>query len=143
MLNCENCALTQHHCCKASISYTVMEVIHLSDQATKLGIDIKVLPSQERDNYFNIVRRDKKPSLLNDENCVFLKDGRCSIYDERPSICKVYGTEKVKCWFNDLDHDTEPSVIFDMDKDDITELTQKTMITNEESVLALFKSLME
>jgi hypothetical protein len=29
--------------------------------------------------------------------CSFLKDGRCSIYEDRPLICRIYGTCNIGC----------------------------------------------
>lgn len=142
MLNCETCAKTQHHCCKASISYNIMEVLHLSEKADELGIEIKVLPSKEKPNYFNIIKRGKPIKNLNDENCVFLNDGKCKIYEDRPSICKVYGTELVNCWFNDFDHDTPIDKIFDMNEEDVKKLTVKAMDNNEKKVISFFNKKM-
>jgi len=143
MLNCEICALTQYHCCKASVPYNVTEAIHLANKAEELGINIRILPSKEKKNYFNIVRKDKLFKTLDDENCIFLKNGRCIIYEDRPAICRVYGTEKVKCWFYDLDYDTPADVIFDMDKDDVSHLTKKITKENETSIIEFFKDKMK
>lgn len=143
MLNCEICALTQHHCCKASVPYNVTEAIHLSNKAEELNIDIRILPSKEKKNYFNIVRKDKLFKSLDDENCIFLKNGRCLIYEERPGICRVYGTEKVKCWFYDFDYDTSPDQLFDMSKEDVSKLTKKITESNEASVIEFFKEKMK
>lgn len=143
MLNCEVCSQTQHHCCKASISFNVMEVIDLVEKATKLGIDVKIRPSKEKPNYFNLVKKDKPIRSINDENCIFLKSGRCSIYDERPSICRVYGSELVKCWFHNLDYDTPASQLFEMTDDKIKELTLETVENNEKSVIIFFQNKMK
>ena len=143
MLNCELCALTQHHCCKASISFTVMEIIDLVAKAENLGIAVKVRPAKEKPNYFNLIAKDKIVKSLNDENCVFLKNGRCSIYEERPSICRVYGTELVKCWFHHLDYDTPASDIFDMTDETIKALTDKVVKANEVSVVEFFQKRMK
>lgn len=31
------------------------------------------------------------PEVLNEENCIFLKDHRCLIYESRPVICRTHG----------------------------------------------------
>lgn len=142
MLNCATCTLSQHHCCKASISYNIMEVMDLVEKAKKINIDVKVLPSREKPNYFNIVKRGRPVRLINDENCVFLKEGKCQIYDERPSICRVYGTDIVKCWFNNLPFDTPVEELFDMSKERITILTQEVIASNEQEVIQFFNNAM-
>ena len=143
MLNCATCAQTQHHCCKASISFTIMEVIDLVEKAEKRDIDVKVLPSKDKPNYFNIVKKGKVFKSLNDENCIFLKDARCTIYEERPSICRVYGSEMVKCWFHNLDYDTPALTLFEMDEKTIKDLTDDVVKSNETSVIQFFQKKMK
>ncbi len=143
MLNCATCAQTQHHCCKASISFTIMEVIDLVEKAEKKGIAVKVLPSKDKPNYFNIVKKGKVFKSLNDENCIFLKDARCTIYEERPSICRVYGSEMVKCWFHNLDYDTPALTLFEMDEKTIKGLTDDVVKSNEASVIQFFQKKMK
>lgn len=143
MLNCATCTQTQHHCCKASISFTIMEVIDLVEKAEREGIDVKILPSKDKPNYFNIIKKGKVFKSLNDENCIFLKDARCTIYAERPSICRVYGTELVKCWFHNLDYDTPASNLFGMDEKTIKELTDIVVKSNEQTVIEFFQKKMK
>ena len=143
MLNCALCVNTQYHCCKASISYNIMDTIILINKATSLNIDIKIYPSKDKANYFNITKKGKPFKSLNDENCIFLKNGKCLIYDERPNICRVYGTDQVKCWFNDYDYDTPADVIFNLSKEKIELLTTSAIEMNEKSVIELFKNKMK
>lgn len=120
-----------------------MEIIDLMAKAEKLNLKVKIKPSKEKPNYFNIIRSDKPIRSLNEENCVFLKSGRCSIYEERPSICRVYGTELVKCWFHNLDYDTPASTLFDMDEKAIKELTDTVVKSNEQTVIEFFQRKMK
>ena len=143
MLDCKVCSLTQHHCCKASIAFNVMEVLCLSQKADELGIKIKILSSKEKPNYFNIIKKGKPIKSLNDENCIFLINGLCSIYEERPAICRIYGTETVKCWFHDLAFNTPANEIFDMTEEEIQKLTSSIISENEKTVLKLFKEKMK
>jgi len=143
MLNCETCTQTQHHCCKASIALNVMDVIVLINKAKSLNIDIKVLPSKDKPDYFNIIKKGKPFKSLNDENCAFLNNGACIIYNDRPNICKVYGTEQVKCWFHEIDYDTSSDKIFNISTNEINLLTQTIMQLNESSVIKIFKEKMK
>lgn len=143
MLNCEICALTQHHCCKASIAFNVMDTLHLIHQAEALNIDIKLLPSTEKKDHFNIIKRGKLFKSLDSENCVFLKEGRCLIYQERPSICRIYGTDSVKCWFFDFNENTPIDKIFALTQQEIEALTRRAISFNEEVVVEIFKDKMK
>jgi Fe-S-cluster containining protein len=116
-----------------------MEILHLIEKAGEQGLNIKVLPSKEKPNYFNIVERGKTFTDINDENCVFLKDGLCSIYDERPSVCRMYGTDLVKCWFDEYPPETPAKEIMDLSKEDIEKLMEKVQSLNEQSVIKLFQ----
>lgn len=41
--------------------------------------------------------------ITKDGSCVFLDNNKCSIYDNRPMICKLYGTiEKLQCPYIDI-----------------------------------------
>lgn len=42
----------------------------------------------------------KQPSVDNDLNCGYLSESKCSVYDHRPAICRLFGsTEKLTCPF--------------------------------------------
>ena len=41
--------------------------------------------------------------ITKDGSCAFLNNNKCSIYDNRPMICKLYGTiEKLQCPYVDI-----------------------------------------
>jgi Fe-S-cluster containining protein len=40
----------------------------------------------------------KPPSMNDDAVCDYLSEGKCSVYDQRPAICRLFGsTEKLMC----------------------------------------------
>lgn len=40
----------------------------------------------------------KEPFFTEEGSCGYLVDGRCSVYNDRPTICRLYGvTEKLPC----------------------------------------------
>jgi Fe-S-cluster containining protein len=40
----------------------------------------------------------RSPFLTDDADCGYLSEGKCSVYDQRPAICRLYGaTEKMPC----------------------------------------------
>ena len=45
-----------------------------------------------------------KPGIdINREPCVFVdENGKCEIYEDRPSICRCYGTQDMKCRYQNV-----------------------------------------
>ena len=42
----------------------------------------------------------KPPFLTDDATCGYLSEGKCSVYEQRPAICRLYGsTQKLACQF--------------------------------------------
>lgn len=40
----------------------------------------------------------EQPTLNDDAQCGYLSEGKCSVYDVRPAICRLFGsTEKLPC----------------------------------------------
>ncbi len=139
MLNCETCVQTQHHCCKASIAFNIMEVIDLMDKAEKLGIDVKIKKSPDKQDAFNLIKvGSRNVRSLNELNCVFLSKGKCQIYNERPGICRVYGSEMIKCWFNKFDYDTPIDKIFKLTDEDVETLTNHILEENQKTAIEFF-----
>ena len=47
-----------------------------------------------------VKKTGKKPALRHDGSCIFLIDGKCSIYPIRPLICRLFGavdSDKLRC----------------------------------------------
>jgi Fe-S-cluster containining protein len=56
-----------------------------TDNCTVLGMS--------EGEYQNMTRTGgKEPAINPDLSCNYLENGRCSIYNERPAICRIYGT---------------------------------------------------
>jgi len=77
-------------CCYQAVTVTIEEAKHLA-RHLKPG-DIEQLQAQK--NFSDWEPFDER------SRCVFLRDGKCSIYKDRPLSCRlVYGTEPDKCGY--------------------------------------------
>lgn len=73
-----------------NVPITVVETLYLIERhkAEVVLARHQHLPEQEdtaEDGFFTF------PTLGLNEPCQFLKEGRCSIYEERPLVCRAYG----------------------------------------------------
>jgi Fe-S-cluster containining protein len=42
----------------------------------------------------------EKPHIVNGDRCNYLKEGRCSVYEDRPSCCRLYGVvDEMRCQY--------------------------------------------
>ncbi len=62
----------------------------------KRKIKKKIIDTMKYENHIVLITKDG--------SCAFLNNNECSIYDNRPIICKLYGTiEKLPCPYVDMD----------------------------------------
>lgn len=59
------------------------------------------------------------------KSCIFLEDGRCSVYEERPHICRMYGVCNTCELINNKGHDIQEAA----------ELIQTSIINGERAIL--------
>lgn len=110
ILPCAECTQTNNHCCKADIPYTLVDALHIkwliTDKykiANREDIVIGNHPAvnlQDKDLYFVFNSKDITTGSTVDirtHNCPAMVDGKCGIYDDRPNICRQYGTEFMRC----------------------------------------------
>ena len=83
---CKGCG----YCCSCEPGYVFLSKDDMNRMASGLGLDVKTFT----DTYCRIVDMGlfKMVSLLEKENndCIFLKDGKCRVYDCRPVQCSTY-----------------------------------------------------
>ena len=97
---CEECTKTNNHCCVASVPYGISEALFYSNLADKLGIESLVYPHPAVNvGLFALVNSSMLDKDISQETCIFFKDGKCSIYDERPPLCRAYGSDYMVCRF--------------------------------------------
>ena len=99
-LNCDICVKTDNHCCKADIPLDIPIALALVEISGLTNLAITETPKFPG----SVVIVDKNwftdPSVQVDiqtKTCVFLKEGKCSVYDHRPDICRWYGTKQIRC----------------------------------------------
>lgn len=115
MLNCEICTKTNNHCCKADIPLEIPIALALIDISGRTDLSVIEHPRfKERGLIVNNDWQFKEVNI-NEENCNFFIDSKCSIYEHRPDICRLYGTKQIRCRWEYI----EPEKIYKATKDDI------------------------
>ena len=100
-LPCGECTKTYNHCCIADIPYSVTDAIYYKYKAMEMNIECIVTPHPNTEGYFVLVNESMRGQDIQKRNCIFLYGGKCSIYEDRPSICRAYGTECMPCRLED------------------------------------------
>lgn len=101
--NCEMCLKSEVHCCKADVPYDVFEALFMLENLKgKRDVSKLTLANHPKaEGKFVIIDTDimdtSKPIAIQEFNCVCLHEGKCLIYENRPSICRMYGTSFMKC----------------------------------------------
>lgn len=99
MLPCEECTKTNNHCCKMDIPYHPVDAMWFIKCGEDVGINDLVLINHPKFNDMVIIANKNTYGDIQELPCVFLKDGKCAIYNNRPIICRSYGTEFIRCRF--------------------------------------------
>ena len=96
-LPCEECVKTSNHCCKTDIRLSIPEMIIMVELAVELKKDFVFGSIPGSDTEFLILPNE--PGLdITTTDCIFLgSDGKCEIYEQRPYVCRAYGTKDLRC----------------------------------------------
>ena len=139
-LPCEECVKTDNHCCLADIPYLLSDIDriydHMPDHLNKEDFRIYKRLDFEISKMFILAHKSYNNKVLQLINCVFFKDGKCSIYEYRPEICKIYGTKELRCRYEVEGIKTKEEIEQVDDKDKILKLDEKAL---EESDIINFK----
>lgn len=114
-LNCEVCTKTNNHCCKADIPLEIPIALSLIDISGRTDLSITEHPKFKERALIVKNEWEHKTVNVNEENCVFFIDSKCSIYENRPDICRLYGTKQMRCRWEYV----EPEKICKATKEDI------------------------
>jgi len=76
------CAAGCSACCHARFSVFAVEAAPIRQALARLAVDDPALRARVRDQADDPAHRDR---------CALLVDGRCSVYGERPLICRSHG----------------------------------------------------
>ena len=134
-LSCNECVKTDNHCCLADIPHSVPDAIYYKYRANQLGIECLIVPHPKADHHVVLVQRHMENTDITEHSCIFMKDNRCLIYEDRPTICRSYGTKAMPCRYTDTKYTTEFE-IGKLTKEDIHKLDGATNMNN------LFESIM-
>ena len=128
-LPCEECVQTKNSCCITDIPLSFAEAILMLDYAEKLNKDV-VIGEHPEDKHMMMMLPKKQNMEIRTEPCVFFgSDGRCEIYEDRPSICRAYGNEHMRCRY-EFSNITTKEEIAKADKKKIRELDEKALDPN-------------
>lgn len=96
---CSECVKTNNHCCLADIPHFITDAMYYKNLANKMNIECFIVkhPDTKLDGMVVLVNSSMKGKDITRCNCVFFIDGKCSIYEDRPTICRSFGTEVIPC----------------------------------------------
>lgn len=90
---CNRCSA----CCRNiedQLNLSPLEAYRIASFFSKQGTNMSVQDVYNRYAHLHIVEEVLPLFVMNtvvpDNSCVFLQDGRCSIYDARPTTCRIY-----------------------------------------------------
>ena len=96
-LPCEECVKTSNHCCLADVRLGITELMIMLREAKRLKKDFVFGPMDEGFNTFIIIPRKEGIDITREPCLFFGSDGKCEIYEHRPSACRLYGTKNMRC----------------------------------------------
>lgn len=89
-VSCRAC--TTPGCCKQKVAVPLFEAIPIAARLREQGQDTPELRKRLRALGKEQASYTRAEWLNLDRPCVFLEDGRCAIYEDRPSACRAYYT---------------------------------------------------
>jgi len=128
-LPCDECVQTDNHCCLADIPHTIPDAMYLKYKANQLNIECIITSHPKADKHVVLVQEHMRGKDVTKFPCIFLSAGRCLIYDDRPTICRAYGTKAMPCRYDISGHTTKFE-IGKLTREEIYELDSKTNINN-------------
>jgi len=95
-LPCDKCG----ECCTQSVPFMEDELKKIKRKYSKRFKKINAIKDTE-DNGYRL--KFKGQSVSNMNKCVFYENNRCSIYEDRPELCRDYGSKLyAQCGYNGL-----------------------------------------
>lgn len=94
---CKECVKTQNHCCIMDIPFDVQAALFIMAEGDKVGITDTIIRVHPKFDDKVIICFKNTAGDITNQNCVYFRGGRCAIYNNRPDICRHYGTELIKC----------------------------------------------
>ena len=110
---CSECVKTDNSCCTTDLVLNQADAILMMRYAKKLNKDVVLGPHIDNiDGSFSLMMVPNKPGIdIRREPCVFFgSNGKCEIYEDRPSICRLYGTQDMRCRYEFAGMKTEEEI---------------------------------
>lgn len=89
-ITCDTCPNSSPGCCYQKVFITFMEVIPIVDALRKSGRDTPEFRERLRIAGIEMEAGERYEFFQEGHPCVFLNEGRCSIYSVRPGACRSY-----------------------------------------------------
>lgn len=96
-LPCEQCTQTDNHCCIADIPYDLPIALSMLHFGSLVGINDIFITKHPKYDEKVVILKNGTSGNISKMPCVFFTDGKCAIYENRPDICRIYGTELMRC----------------------------------------------
>jgi Fe-S-cluster containining protein len=100
------------------IPLDVPQALFLIHQGEKVGIKNLICRVHPKIEEKVLICKQETRGDIAIQECVFFLDGKCSIYEDRPDICRIYGTEFMRCRYEcvgiHLSEDIEDLTIEDL-----------------------------
>jgi len=79
------------------IPLDIPQALFLIHQGEKVGIKNLICRVHPKFEEKVLICKPETRGNIAIQECVFFLDGKCSIYENRPDICRMYGTEFMRC----------------------------------------------
>ena len=130
-LDCETCCKSNNHCCLTDIPYEPPIAMAMIGYGEDAGIkDVLMIEHPKLPERVMLVNQDMSGKDVSTLPCVFFKDNKCAIYENRPDICRLYGTEHIRCRYEASDKVFNLDGYNSLTRDDIEELDSNAMKKN-------------
>lgn len=120
-LPCSECTQTSNHCCKMDIPLEMPICLFLVAKGEELGMRDLIVREHPHFPERGIVCKETTKGDITTKDCVFFIDGKCAIYEDRPDICRIYGTKYIRCRY-ECSGIKDKSIIEKFTKSDIQKL---------------------
>jgi len=94
---CSECTKTENHCCLMDIPLDIPVAMELMYWGDKVGITNTIARLHPKFEEKVFICTPETRGDISFKECVFFRNGKCSIYEHRPDICRHFGTEFMKC----------------------------------------------
>lgn len=85
-ISCARCE--EPHCCNRFVDVSVLEARTAIAEANNVGFEIDIEKAMDQAEFCESPGATRESYFVMDWSCIFLKEGRCAIYNARPISCR-------------------------------------------------------